>query len=115
MTKPRQLVATVGPMHGGVEFLAGASAGIEGYAIGQMTKSHRGKLYIDDSSWGPEADSIEYGYGSPSARSMSSSVSSVGQPPGWMPFPTPSQPAAPIPDRQNLARREPAGCMPLWV
>ena len=27
-----------------------------------MTKSHRGKLYIDDEGWGPEAGSIEYGY-----------------------------------------------------
>jgi hypothetical protein len=62
VTKPRQLVPTVGPAHGGVEFLTGAPSGIEGYAIGQMTKSHRGKLYIGDSGWGPEADSIEYGY-----------------------------------------------------
>ena len=27
-----------------------------------MTKSRRGKLYIDDAGWGPEAGSIEYGY-----------------------------------------------------
>ena len=27
-----------------------------------MTKSRRGKLYIDDIGWGPEAGSIEYGY-----------------------------------------------------
>lgn len=27
-----------------------------------MTKSHRGKLYIADAGWGPEAHSIEYGY-----------------------------------------------------
>ena len=27
-----------------------------------MTKSHRGKLYIDDAGWGPEVGSIEYGY-----------------------------------------------------
>ena len=26
-----------------------------------MTKSRRGKLYINDSGWGPEADSIEFG------------------------------------------------------
>ena len=30
--------------------------------MGRMTKSHRGKLYIDDKGWGPEAGSIEYGY-----------------------------------------------------
>ena len=27
-----------------------------------MTKSRRGRLYIDDAGWGPEAGSIEYGY-----------------------------------------------------
>ncbi|KAE8815932.1 putative non-inhibitory serpin-10 [Hordeum vulgare] len=27
-----------------------------------MTKTHRGKYYIDNSSWGPEAGSIESGY-----------------------------------------------------
>ena len=27
-----------------------------------MTKSRRGRIYIDDAGWGPEADSIEYGY-----------------------------------------------------
>ena len=27
-----------------------------------MTKSRRGKLYINNAGWGPEASSIEYGY-----------------------------------------------------
>ena len=27
-----------------------------------MTKSRDVKVYIDDAGWGPEADSIEYGY-----------------------------------------------------
>src|SRR3954466_729158 len=27
-----------------------------------MTKSRRGKIYIDDEGWGPDAGSIEYGY-----------------------------------------------------
>ena len=27
-----------------------------------MTKSRRGKLYIDGEGWGPKAGSIEYGY-----------------------------------------------------
>ena len=45
--------------------MKGALPGFGGYAIGQMTKSRHGKLYIDDSSWGPEADSIEYGYRAP--------------------------------------------------
>ena len=52
----------MGPEHGGFEFLKGSFSGIEGYAMGRMTKSHRGKIYIDDAGWGPEADSIEYGY-----------------------------------------------------
>ena len=49
VTKPRQLAPTMGPAHGGVEFLEGALPGFQGYAIGRMTKSRRGKLYIDDS------------------------------------------------------------------
>src|SRR6187399_1483116 len=27
-----------------------------------MTRNRRGKIYINDEGWGPEADSIEYGY-----------------------------------------------------
>ena len=46
----------------GVEFSMGSLSGIEGYVIGRMTKSCRRKLYIDDAGWGPEADSIEYGF-----------------------------------------------------
>ena len=46
----------------GFEFLRGSFEGLKGYAVGRMTKSHRGKLYIDDAGWGPETDSIEYGY-----------------------------------------------------
>ena len=30
--------------------------------MGWMTKSRRGKLYIDDAGCGPKAGSIEYGY-----------------------------------------------------
>ena len=52
----------MGPVHGGFEFLKGNFKGLKGYAMGRMTKSHRGKLYIDDEGWGPEAGSIEYGY-----------------------------------------------------
>ena len=62
MTIPRQLAPTVGPAHGGFEFLKGSFEGLKGYAVGRMTKSRRSKLYIDDEGWGPEADSIEYGY-----------------------------------------------------
>src|SRR5215216_1185344 len=62
VTKPRQLAPTTGPAHGGFEFLKGSFSGIKGYAVGRMTKSRRGKIYIDDAGWGPKADSIEYGY-----------------------------------------------------
>ena len=59
---PRQLAPTVGLSHDGFEFLKGSSEGLKGYVVGWMTKSRRGKLYIDDEGWGPEAGSIEYGY-----------------------------------------------------
>ena len=42
--------------------MKGSFAGLKGYAMGQMTKSRRGKIYIDDEGWGPDAGSIEYGY-----------------------------------------------------
>ena len=48
VTKPRQLAPTMGLSLGGVEYLKGPPLGIEGYAIDSMTKSRRGKLYIDD-------------------------------------------------------------------
>src|SRR3990170_7705770 len=62
VTKPRQLAPTVGLSHDGFKFLEGSFEGLKGYAVGRMTKSRRGKLYIDDAGWGPEAGSIEYGY-----------------------------------------------------
>ena len=62
MAIPRQLAPTVGPAHGGFEFLKGSIKGIKGYTMGRMTKNHRGKLYIDDAGWGPDPSSIEYGY-----------------------------------------------------
>ena len=52
----------MGSAHGGFEFLQGNFEGIKGYAVGQMTKSRRGKLYINDAGRGPEVGSIEYGY-----------------------------------------------------
>ena len=52
----------MGLLHDGFEFLKGSFDGLKGYAVGRMTKSHRGKLYIDDAGWGPKAGSIEYGY-----------------------------------------------------
>ena len=62
MTKPRQLAPTVGLSYDGFEFLEGSFEGLKGYTVGRMAKSRGGKLYIDDAGWGPEADSIEYGY-----------------------------------------------------
>ena len=53
---------TMGLAHGGCEFLKGNFEGLEGYVVGRMTKNRRGKLYIDDKGWGPEAGSIEYRY-----------------------------------------------------
>ena len=65
--------------------MAGAPSGIEGSVIGQMTKSRRGKLYIDNSGWGPEADSIEYGYRVPFGK-IHVFISVIGESaaPGWM-------------------------------
>ena len=57
MLIPRQLAPTVGLSHDGFEFLKGNFEELKGYAVGQMTKSRRGKLYIDDVGWGPETDS----------------------------------------------------------
>ena len=48
--------------------MKGSFEGIKGYAVGRMTKSCRGKLYIDDEGWGPEAGLIEYGYRVPFGR-----------------------------------------------
>src|SRR3954465_3953586 len=59
---PRQLAPTMGAAHAGVEILGGARQGMEGFVSGRITKSRRGKLYIDDSHWGPEADSLKSGY-----------------------------------------------------
>ena len=42
--------------------MKGNFEGLKGYVVGRMTKSRRGKMYIDDEGWGPDAGSIEYGY-----------------------------------------------------
>ena len=42
--------------------MKGSFEGIKGHIVGRMTKSRRGKIYIDDEGWGPDAGSIEYGY-----------------------------------------------------
>ena len=59
--------------------MKGSFLGIEGYAVGRMTKSHRGKLYIDDSGWGPEADSIEYRYRVPFGK-IHALIGKIGKP-----------------------------------
>ena len=61
VTNPRQLAPTVGLSHNGFKFLKGSFDGLKGYDVGRMTKSRRGKLYIDNAGWGPKGDSIEYG------------------------------------------------------
>ena len=65
------------PEHSGFEFLKGNFPGIKGYTVGQRTKSCSGKIYIDDSSWGPEADSIKYGYRVP-FRGIHVSIGMIG-------------------------------------
>ena len=47
--------------------------------MGRMTKSHRGKLYIDDEGWGPEAGSIEYRYRVPFGR-IHVFIGKIGEP-----------------------------------
>ena len=76
MSTPRQLAPTVGPAHGGFEFLKGNFEGLKGYAVGRMPKSRRGKLYIDDEGWGPEAGLIEYGSASRALSRTSTPTSS---------------------------------------
>ena len=42
--------------------MKGSFEGLKGYVAGRMTKSRRGKIYIDDEGWSPDAGSIKYGY-----------------------------------------------------
>ena len=91
MLNPRQLVPTVGPEHGGFKFLKGNFAGIKGYAMGRMTKSRRGKLYIDDAGWAPRPAQLSMGTGSPSAEATSSSARSVNWALSRTPAPTSSR------------------------
>src|SRR3954467_2399347 len=79
VTNPRQLAPTVGLSHDGFKFLEGRFEGLKGYAVGRMTKSRRGKVYIDDEGWGPEAGSIEYGYRVPFG-SIHVFIGKIGEP-----------------------------------
>ena len=103
MTKSRQLAPTMGLSHDGFKFLEGNFKGITGYAVGRMTKSRRGKLYIDDANWGPDAGSIEYGTGSPLAEFMSSLARPVNRALSRTPTPTSSR---------RLSVRDPPGFSP---
>ena len=69
----------MGQSHDGFRFLEGRFEGLEGYAVSRMTKSRRGKLYIDDTGWGPEAGSIEYGYWVPFG-SIHVFIGKIGEP-----------------------------------
>jgi hypothetical protein len=87
---------TVGAHRGAIarwffKFLEGRFEGLEGYAVGRMTKSRRGKIYIDDACWGPEAGSIEYGYRVPLVAYTFSSARSVNRALSWTPAPTSSR------------------------
>lgn len=52
----------MGPPLIGVQILEGDLQGMEGFVARRITRSRRGNICIDDSTWGPEADSIESGY-----------------------------------------------------
>ena len=79
MTMPRQLAPTMGPAHGGFEFLKGRFEGLEGYTVGRMTKSRRGKIYIDDEGWGPTPAQLSTDTASPLAEFTSSSAGLVSR------------------------------------
>ena len=104
MTIPRQLAPTMGLAHGGFEFLKGSFEGLKGYAVGRMTKSRRGKLYIDDASWGPDTGSIEFGYRVPSAESTFSLARLTSQ--------VLSRTSAPTSSRRLSVRDPPELCLP---
>ena len=44
--------------------MKGSFEGRKGYAVGRMTKSRRGKLYIDDAGWAPTPAQSSTGTGS---------------------------------------------------
>ena len=69
----------MGPAHGGVEFSKGALPESGSYAAGLMTRSRRGKYYINNLLWGPEVDSIESGYRVPFGK-ISIFVGMIGSP-----------------------------------
>ena len=55
---PRQLVPTVGPAHGGVEFLEGSSSGIEKLMTDRLKKNRQKNIYIIVKFIGPDRKSV---------------------------------------------------------
>ena len=67
LLQPPKPAPAVGLTHDGFKFLEGSFEGLNGYAaVGQMTKSHRGKLYIDMQAGAPRSAQSSTGTGSPS-------------------------------------------------
>ena len=110
MTIPRQLAPIVGPAHGGFQFLKGSFEGIKGYAVGRMTKSRRGKLYIDDADWGPNAGSVEYGYRVP-FDGIHVFIGKIGEP---GPEPDICTDLVEMAQRARSARVKPVRSVPSW-
>ena len=91
MIIPWQLAPTVGLSHDGFEFLKGSFDGLKGYAVGRITKSRRGKLYIDNAGSGPRPIQLNMGTGSPLVGFTSSSARSANRPPSRTAAPTSSK------------------------
>ena len=110
MTIPRQLAPTVGLSRDGFEFLKGNFEGLKGYAVGRMTKSHRGKLYIDDAGWAPRPAQSSTGTGSPLEEFTSSSARSANRALSQTSAPTSSRRLSvqALPGFMNGAELEPA-------
>ena len=84
--------------------MKGSFEGLKGYAVGRMTKSRRGKLYIDDANWGPDAGSIEYGYRVPFGG-IHVFIGKIGEP-------GPERISALISSRQLSVHDPPGPCLP---
>ena len=84
--------------------MKGSFEGLKGYAVGWMTKSRRGKLYIDDADWGPDAGSIEYGYRVPFGG-IHVFIGKIGKP-------GPSRISAPISSKRLRAHDPPGPGLP---
>ena len=81
----------MGLSHDGLMILEGKLKGLEGYAVGQMTKSRRGKLYIDTQVGAPRPAQLSTGTGSPLVAFTFSLARSVNRALSWTPAPTSSR------------------------